>query len=110
MNNPLYIHLLLGPLIVIIAFLFKRFPPRRINHLYGYRTPRSMRNQEAWDCANTYSSNAIFIVALLTCVVQVISYALLDYKNSMLVSCGFLVLGLVAVIPLTESHLKNRGH
>lgn len=94
---------------LVLAFLFKRFPPKKINHWYGYRTPRSMRSNEAWDCANTYSANAIVIVSGLTCVVQIITFSLMDFKTSIITSAIFLSIALVAVIPLTELELKKRG-
>ncbi|MBX2965183.1 MAG: SdpI family protein [Cyclobacteriaceae bacterium] len=105
----LFLNLSLGPLILVVAFLFKRFPPKKINHLYGYRTPRSMKSQEAWDLANAYSSNLLLIVSGLTCVVQVVLWSLMLPEQAILWTCGFLVAGVIAVIPLTEIHLKKNG-
>ncbi|MBX2955616.1 MAG: SdpI family protein [Cyclobacteriaceae bacterium] len=105
----LYIHLMLGPLMVVLSYIFKRFPPKKINPVYGYRTPRSMRSQEAWDCANLYCTHAFLIVSLLTCVVQLVTYSLMPLAQSITWSSGFLVVGLIAVIPLTEIHLKKKG-
>ena len=34
----------------------QKFPPKKINHFYGYRTRKSMRDQESWDFAQAYSS------------------------------------------------------
>ncbi len=31
-------------------------PPKKINPLYGYRTPRSMKSQKHWDFAQRYSA------------------------------------------------------
>lgn len=105
----LYLHIMLGPLMVVLSFIFKRFTPKKINPIYGYRTPRSMRSQEAWDCANRYCTHAFFIVSALTCVVQVITYSLMPSAQAIMWSSGFLVVGLIAVIPLTEMHLKKKG-
>ena len=35
-------------LIVLFAIIVKTYPPKKINHFYGYRTSRSMKNQETW--------------------------------------------------------------
>lgn len=105
----LYIHLMLGPLMVVLSYIFKRFPPKTINHIYGYRTPRSMRSQEAWDCANLYCTHVFLIVSVLTCFVQLVTYSLMPSAQSIMWSSGFLVVGLIAVIPLTEVHLKKKG-
>jgi hypothetical protein len=68
-----------------------------------------MRSQEAWDCANLYSANAFIIIAILTCLVQTIAYILLDGDLPILWAAGFLVVGVIATIPLTEIHLKKQG-
>lgn len=34
-----------------VGSLMKKFPPAEINGLVGYRTSRSMRNQDSWDFA-----------------------------------------------------------
>lgn len=109
MSQLLYFHLLLGPLLLVLAFIYKKFPPKKINSFYGYRTPRSMRSQESWDCANLFSANAFIIVSALICLVQVIFYSLMNSKDSILWSSGFLVAGLIAIIPLTEIHLRKKG-
>ena len=33
-----------------------KYPPAKINTIYGYRTKRSMQSQESWDFAQTYST------------------------------------------------------
>ena len=44
---------LLTPLTMwTVGEAFLRWPPRDINALVGYRTARSMRNQDTWDFAN----------------------------------------------------------
>lgn len=58
--------MLLNPVIIVPAItgvcfllgglIMRRFPPRRINHLYGYRTPASMKSQERWDFAQRYAA------------------------------------------------------
>jgi uncharacterized membrane protein len=109
MNTLLLTNLSIGPLMLILSYLYKRFPPKKINHLYGYRTPRSMRSQEAWDCANLYSANAFIIISLLTCLTQIITHTLIGDVRSILWATGFLILGLLTSILLTEIHLKNKG-
>ena len=44
---------LLTPVMMIIfGWLFLKKPPKTINHVYGYRTFRSMKNQHTWDFAH----------------------------------------------------------
>jgi hypothetical protein len=42
------VSLLVGTLFVVIALISLRFPPKKINDFYGYRTPRPMNSQAAW--------------------------------------------------------------
>ncbi|MEN1786431.1 MAG: SdpI family protein [Bacteroidota bacterium] len=51
---------LTGIILLIGGFLFKKYPPKKINPWYGYRTKRSMKNQERWVFAQrTASKNHI---------------------------------------------------
>ena len=37
----------------LISIIFWKFPPKKINGWYGYRTPKAMLNQNIWGFANT---------------------------------------------------------
>jgi uncharacterized membrane protein len=37
----------------LISIIFWKFPPKKINRLYGYRTPKAMQNEDIWHYANT---------------------------------------------------------
>lgn len=57
MNNPLFlIPVLTGVVFLLVGFLMKRFPPKKINRLYGYRVSNSMKSQERWDFAQAFAS------------------------------------------------------
>jgi uncharacterized membrane protein len=107
--NTILLHLLVGPLLLVLSFLYKKFPPKKINQFYGYRTSRSMKSQEAWDCANLYSAHAFIVIAILTCMVQAIAYLVIQGDQSILWAAGFLTIGVIAIMPITEMHLKNKG-
>ncbi len=56
-QGPLFlIPVLTGIIFIIADFIQLRFPPKKINNLYEYRTTRSMKIQEVWDLAQIYSS------------------------------------------------------
>lgn len=52
----LEMNLLLGAIFLITGWITNIFPPKKINHLYGYRTTRSMKNQSNWDLAQRIST------------------------------------------------------
>ena len=47
---------LVGLFFSLAALITMKFPPKKINGIYGYRTSRSMKSQENWDIAQRYSS------------------------------------------------------
>lgn len=55
-----------GGLLSIMGVVGLVLPPRRPNWWYGYRTPRSMRSQEAWDDANRMASMLLILVGFLS--------------------------------------------
>ena len=50
-------------LLFLISIIFWKFPPKKINRLYGYRTPKAIQNQEIWDFANTTFNKSLLIYA-----------------------------------------------
>lgn len=68
-----YINIIILPLLFILfgLFLFK-FQPKTINWMYGYRTFRSMKSQEAWDFANRYSAKLLLYTGFKVLVISVI--------------------------------------
>lgn len=48
-----------GILLILMGTVMRKFPPRKINSLYGYRTSNSMKSQERWDFAQSYSAKAM---------------------------------------------------
>ena len=59
MNPTIYV-LSINGLLLFFSIVFYFFPPKKINHIYGYRTKRSMLNDTIWQFANQQ-----FIIALL---------------------------------------------
>lgn len=53
MDKGIYVMTLLIPLLMLVTgLIFSRWTPKSINYLFGYRTRRSMINQETWNFAN----------------------------------------------------------
>lgn len=73
--DPLFLTMALcGAIFILIGFLTKRYPPKKINHLYGYRTAKSMQSQERWDYAQTHSAREMIRVGLIMCLLAVPAY------------------------------------
>ncbi len=55
-NSLLYMPLMSGIIFVIGGLIMQKFPPKKINMMYGYRTSSSMKSKENWDFAQKYST------------------------------------------------------
>lgn len=106
---------LLPVLITVVGLIMFIRPPKKINLIVGYRTSKSMKDQESWDFANKYSGKLLIIFG---CILLIISCLILGfcfvkdfYLEESFVST--IVLGQVAVlfipIVMVEKKLNNRG-
>lgn len=50
----LVMNLLIPALMIGFGWVMEKKPPKKINGIYGYRTSRSMKNQDTWDFAQRY--------------------------------------------------------
>ena len=105
-QNQLYIALGYCGLMLLIAWLLKKYPPKKINHLYGYRTKRSMKSQYTWDSANKYSALIFFKISLYSFLIPVALYFLYPQLN-VLITIVTNTLLLFYMLYATEKHLKN---
>ena len=92
--------LTLGGLIFVIAgYIQQKYPPKKINHFYGYRTRKSMRDQESWDFAQAYSSRqmqkmgvGIVLMGGLAWVADIQSFFAISVGIIIFILCPFLML------------------
>ena len=61
----LAMNLLLPVIMLVFGRLFQTKPPKTINGLFGYRTARSMKSQEAWDFAHRTCGRLWFKLGLV---------------------------------------------
>ena len=106
--------MLIVPLLMIgIGMLFMKIPPKRINYLYGYRTRRSMRNQDTWDFAHQYCGKICLVCGLVSIPFSLVPIWIVIGKSEQVINrIGIIVLVLqtvllLATIIITERALKN---
>lgn len=97
-----------------MGYIFGKFPPKKINPVYGYRTRRSSRSQAAWDVAQVYSARQMRdagIGVLILCIpVWLTSGMELEYVPEVWIIVLPLLFALVPVafiIAQTENYLKK---
>ncbi|MEQ8241762.1 SdpI family protein [Fulvivirga sp.] len=107
MDETILTQLLIGPLFLVLIIIFRAFPPKSINGIYGYRTPYSMKSQEAWDEANRFSLNLMLGVGIIVTLTQIVLYFTLAGQLKLIIPTILLVVLLIAIIPVTEIHLRK---
>ena len=82
MTNPLVLILCISGLIFLLAgFIQQRFPPKKINHLYGYHTSNSMKSQESWDFAQEYSAKKMMKMGAYITTLSLLAWSI-DFQYS----------------------------
>lgn len=92
--------------ILLLFLLFKKFPPKTINHFYGYRTRRSMANEEIWQSANRYSLQIGVKLVCFSFIFPVLLYFIYPKQNFLVTVIANTAL-IVCILPLTEKYLDH---
>ena len=105
---------LIVPVITIIAgWMMWKHCPKEINGLIGYRTKRSIKNEDTWKFAHVYCGKLWWIIGwiiiLPSALVQVpffkSSYEVIGIAGAITVAVQIVIL-LISIIP-TETALKK---
>jgi uncharacterized membrane protein len=101
---PLFI---VGFVFAAAAFISLKFPPKNINSIYGYRTSRSMKNQENWDLAQRFSSQLMLKQGLIMLLLAFILAVLpIPVEAATLMSLLLLLTSVINLFVQTEKRLK----
>jgi len=98
--------LFLGLLFLVIGFIFKFLPPKKINIIYGWRTFFAAKNQDTWDEAQKYGANLMIIFGIASVLLGCLIYILVRDLHIILGFIGF-ILSISALILLGELHLRK---
>jgi uncharacterized membrane protein len=95
-------------LFLIIFFISYKFPPKKINTFYGYRTSRSMKSQERWNFAQGFCSIQFLKSTVVLLLVSIIGLYT-SFSPALDTTMAFVFLGLAIVYPVykTEKALKE---
>lgn len=98
---------LVGLAFSIAAFITMKFPPKKINGIYGYRTARSMKSQENWDIAQRYSSRLMLKQGLvMLAIAGLLNVLPLPEEVAAIISVALLILSVIVLFVQTEKKLK----
>ncbi len=96
-----------------ISWYYKKYPPKKINELYGYRTRRSMANQDIWDAANKRNAQDLWKYALYLTGISAL-LIIFNIPYTIIIHMVVLLLGLFLAIYSTivyvDKHFDKNGN
>lgn len=105
--------LLIPLMMVFFGRMMQRQAPKNINYIFGYRTTRSMKNQDTWKFAHEHCGRLWFKTGLIMLIPTILVHLPFYNSNentagtvSMIVMIIQVAVLLVSIIP-TELALKN---
>ncbi|MDG1686989.1 MAG: SdpI family protein [Flavobacteriaceae bacterium] len=98
-----------GGIFYLAALVFSKFPPKKINYLYGYRTKASMKSQESWNFSQNYTSKKMKYISLYIFIIGAFSIFLnIELMWSLWLGIIISILMPVLMILEVEKELKTR--
>lgn len=98
---------------VLLAWYYKRYPPKTINSLYGFRTRRSMANQDIWTTANRVNAKYFFNISVILLLLQLgcwifeVPYRFIIHVVALLIGVA---IGIYLTIRYLDRHFDNSGN
>ena len=98
-----------GIISIVAGLIMRKFPPKKINALYGYRTSSSMKNQKRWDFAQIYSSAEMIKIGFLNIVISFIGFIyFLTEITSMILGLTIMILSINVLLFRVENAIKKK--
>lgn len=99
---------LCGIIYILTAWIMLKYPPKKINDFYGYRTSRSKKSQAHWDFAQKESAKHLTQCGYY-CLLCCVPFMLLDFKTSH-VWVAIIIVTLLPFLSIyqTEKALKDK--
>lgn len=102
LENPLFNITFFGGIVFSLARSVQlKFPPKKINSLYGYRSVSSMKSQETWDFAQKISAKELIKLGFLLSVVSFVAIVT-NFNNSVNLIIGLFLMILLVIILLVR--------
>jgi hypothetical protein len=107
-ENLFFMPFLIGIIFSNTALIMYRFPVKKINYLFGYRTKNSMKNQQIWNFSQKFSS-----IKMLQSGLFLVAFSFLgmvfhpDEKVQLIVGIGLSILVCVFLFYTTEKAIKK---
>ena len=98
-----------GGIFYLVALVLSKFPPKKINYFYGYRTKASMKSQKSWEFAQNYTSKKMKYISLYIFIIGAfLSFLNIELMWSLWLGIIISILMPVLMILEVEKELKTR--
>ena len=98
-----------GLIFVVVGIIMYKFPPKKINGIYGYRTSNSMKSQERWDFAQIYSAKQMMKYGGLLSLSGIIGLLFQPSENiSTGLGLGLMISMVILLLTRVERKLKYK--
>lgn len=98
-----------GIFLIIGGWILKKYPPQKMNALYGYRTGRAYQSKEAWDFAQKYSAIMLIRSSMFLLLISPVYLVIcVDHFSAIILSIILVLLCPFMPIYFTEKALKKR--
>ena len=110
----IYVIFLIPILMIITGYLMHKYPPKKINHIVGYRTSKSMKNKRNWTKANKTCGLLWIKLGTINIFISILLYIfkLLNIINitEQLLSLIIIIQVIIILIsiPIVENKLKGK--
>jgi len=107
-NTLFLIPLLVEVIFILVALIIQKFPPKKINWLYGYRSKSSMKTKECWNFAQRYSSKLLMYCGLGLAIFSTFGllYKVSD-RRRVVISIILIVIAVIILFYKTEKAIKQ---
>lgn len=94
------------------GLIFRLFPPKNINHIYGYRSRFSMKAQSIWKEGQRYCADTFILIGVIIFVLGVLEYLLFNSIHATKIIENTIegieiLLSILVMYIRCETHLKN---
>ena len=109
----IYTIFIIPVMIIVIGYLMNKYPPKKPNYLIGYRTRKSMQNNEVWKIANQYCGVLWIKLGILMLIITSIIFVLVSLniinftENLLIIVTVSEVIILVQTIFIVENKIKD---
>lgn len=91
---------------IFAGLFFKIVPPKKINHIYGWRSRMSMKNIDTWNEAQRFGSNIFIIGGIFLAIFGAIIYICYGEVTKK-IECIIIVITTAIILISGEVHLRE---